>query len=839
MSNDIIVKLTVKKKPIIKFKFSKNVGKEMFVDKDIEEFYRVRKEILVPTKFFTDPYWQLQNYVLPYSFSHFAIDSYKKVRFVKGKYQDALLKRDNIDAHQKLTIYRRRQFRFIKLFKLINNKKASKIAVITRNVYMSGLEDILLLRELTSKKYKSDIVDIYDYQSDLYENNKSSDFRIYQQLGKYHKFNLIKKNNSFCDCQSITSDKKYNFITFNVSTYLRSKDKLNELVNNQNLLNVFVTVCKKLEKGGNFTADLYNCQYGVTIELMELMAYYFEEFYLVKAKENNPMRNYFTIIGKNFGGINEKDELNEIINSCRQLFEKSSDCGRESGMYINKVVSKLDANVKKDISKYIDETRLRRNITLSNIVNLYNRIKYLKSVNEINEVLKGVIFRNNVIMTNYLLEEGLITKAVVKEAAIKSLEGIKAEFKSNRIVPIMITFDKNLVKNRDDKLGNISIALEALSGKLKKVKRLIDNKDDNKWSKVSYNLKMYRNLKKVISKNYLGGIFVSQAFIKMSEILRNVDGIIVKKDVNQGVYRTFSICEAPGQFVLAINHYLKTVFGNDVKHEWLANSLNPLSSDVKKKFGNVFGNDYNLMRNHMDRWLFGKNGTGDVTKIENIKEFKKLVPRDIKLMTSDCGLQMRDEKLFLEQETYMTPSNLAQIVCALYCMPINCNFVFKTFLPAVEILNVSLLYLVFMSFKKVVFYKPVVNPGSSEFYVVGIDYKGSSVVEKFEAFDKMFKVLRNVKRSKSGNSGMIDLVDVNISVMDGWDKDEKFMSNYTEAIGTLINKTSESIYRTLLFYDDNTVVNKYNKELDNLRNVAVDQWIKFFKFKKLNNVTSF
>lgn len=835
MNNDIIVELGVKRKPDFDLKFSKKVSKEMFHDKDIEEFYRIRKDILVPTKFFTNPYWQLQNYLLPYSFSHFAIGSYKKVKFAKGKFQNSILKRDNIDAHKKLTVFRRRQFRFIKLFDLINNKREAKVAVITRNVYMSGLEDILLYRELASKRYKSDIIDVYDYESDLYEDNKDSDPEIYKQLGRYHNFNLIKRGNSFCDCSDVMKNKKYNYMAFNMITYLRSKEALNELVNNQNLLSVFVTLCSNLEKGGNFTAEMYNCRYGVTVELMELIAYYFDAFYIVKGKENNPMRYYFTIIGKGFKGIGISD-LDRIVKACAELYEKSEHCGRDSGIYINKVIKKgVSAGVKKEVGKYVMESDNRRELVLSSLVNLYNRVKDLVRVGQVNDVLKGVIFRNNVIMTNYLLSEGLVSKDIVRSSAVSSLEKMKSDFRKNEIDPVMVVFDKKTVKDRDDKLGKVSVALEALSGKLKKVKRLIDSADDKRWSKVSYNLKMYRDLKGVISKQYLGGIFVSQAFIKMSEILRNVDGLVVRKDIVGGVYKSFSICEAPGQFVLAINHYLKTEMGKGVKLEWLANSLNPLSSQVKKKFGNVFGDDYNLMRDHMDRWLFGKNETGDITKIENIKEFKKLVPRDIKLMTSDCGLQMRDEKLFLEQETYMTPSNLAQIVCGLYCMPKGCNFIFKTFLPAVETLNVSLLYTVYRNFEKMVFYKPVVNPGSSEFYVVGLNYKGSDGVK----FNKMFDVLRSVKRSRSGDDGMIDLVDVNVSVIDGWDKDEGFMGYYTEAIGKLIDRTSESIYRTLLFYDGGSVVNKYYAELNGIRKSAVNGWIKFFKFKRLNDVTAF
>ena len=53
----------------------------------------------------------------------------------------------------------------------------------------------------------------------------------------------------------------------------------------------------------------------------------------------------------------------------------------------------------------------------------------------------------------------------------------------------------------------------------------------------------------------------------MSEILDIID-IIPKNNYN---FTSFSLCEAPGQFILAINYYLKT-HTNNKKYNWYANS---------------------------------------------------------------------------------------------------------------------------------------------------------------------------------------------------------------------------------------------------------------------------
>lgn len=805
--------------------FKKTANKILYSnDKTEKEIQYIRNNILKKTKQFPDPYWNLQGYVFPHSHTHFSLQKYKNVYFdKKNKVNKDVVIRENIDAYRKLTVYTRFFFDILCKYKLFNNRKLCKIAIFTKNVYLTGLEDILTYRLVNSSKSKNDKIHIYDYKTDLYPNNRQSNQHIYKQLHRYNNFDIINIRESFCNnnFQIVKESKqKYDFMEFSVFHYLREKREMNELSNTQNLLSSIIIIGKHLEKGGNVFINMYSCKYGITSQLLQLLCYHFTEVHLVKSKYRNPIRPYFSVIAKGFKCM-KKNVLDLLLDISQKYYKLNSDCGITDNIYLHQILKKKCYEIDTFIKQFLLETNDLRMFAVNSIVLLYNQLKNT-NINKCNKILQNVIERNNIILNNYLLKSGLISKSIVKSNAIYTLNNLQQNMNKNRFEPIHIVFDKkNIVKNNDnlDKL-DIDLAFINLDGRLKQVKNLIDNTNDTKWSNISYKMKLFRELKKVITKQYLNGVTISQAFLKMTEIL-NFINVIDKKQINKnGVFKTFSICEAPGQFILAINNFIQTNITANYRLEWLANSLNPLSSEVKNKYGNVFGDDYKLMQNHMDNWLFGKNQTGDITNIDNIKDFKKYVPNDINLMTSDCGLQMRDEKLMAEQETYMTLSNLAQICCALFCMPVKCNFIFKTFLPAVKNINVSLIYLLYKCFNKIIFYKPLVNPGSSEFYIVCLDYKGDNEVKKLDGFKKMFSLLKATK------------LDVNDCVINNWQKDTDFVGFYINSIKMLIDKTCESIYRTLAVYNGNITGYNYNA----LRNKAVKSWIKFFKIKKNVNI---
>ena len=61
----------------------------------------------------------------------------------------------------------------------------------------------------------------------------------------------------------------------------------------------------------------------------------------------------------------------------------------------------------------------------------------------------------------------------------------------------------------------------------------------------------------------------------------------------------------------------------------------------------IFGDNYNMIKNNPDKWIYG-DGTGDVTK--NIKFYSEKYSNSIDLVSSDCGL---GESVFGVQEKTM------------------------------------------------------------------------------------------------------------------------------------------------------------------------------------------
>jgi cap2 methyltransferase len=103
--------------------------------------------------------------------------------------------------------------------------------------------------------------------------------------------------------------------------------------------------------------------------------------------------------------------------------------------------------------------------------------------------------------------------------------------------------------------------------------------------------------------------------------------------------KAFHICEAPGTFILASKYYLNKFYPN-IKYSWKATSLNPKFLD---KDG--IGDTYGLLQKYKKKWSFGKDETGDITKEENIKYYKKIC-EDCDFIIGDCGIPWTEDKNF-------------------------------------------------------------------------------------------------------------------------------------------------------------------------------------------------
>jgi len=296
---------------------------------------------------------------------------------------------------------------------------------------------------------------------------------------------------------------------------------------------------------------------------------------------------------------------------------------------------------------------------------------------------------------------------------------------------------------------------------LKKEIKGIKNKDVKVPQPVTYATEDFtRGLSRFISNRYnqLPAPTISNAFTKLWEVLETFPSII-KRD--NKTFKVFHICEAPGQMILATKYFASKKRSNlDMKnYDWRSNSLNPYNVENKEKFvGKTFADDYKLIKNNPKKWLWGADNTGDITKVKNIKWFRKYISEQwlssstssntndkIDFICGDGGLSTDNDPFLLQK------LDLAQAITVVACSSKGGSCCIKHFTPFLrsnkDTYNASgfflgFLYLYYTAFEQVSLFKPYSsNPDSGEFYVVGVNFLGISESQ----IENLYKVLDGFK----------------------------------------------------------------------------------------------
>lgn len=271
-----------------------------------------------------------------------------------------------------------------------------------------------------------------------------------------------------------------------------------------------------------------------------------------------------------------------------------------------------------------------------------------------------------------------------------------------------------------------------------------------------------RGVARYINDNFKLNYPISNGFIKLWELYNLVPKLlpIIKNKKNINV---FHIAEAPGQWIHTTDYYIYTTLVKNKdstfkKYNWYANSLNPYNKINIKKYGNdLFKDNYGFIKKYQNRWIYGKDNTGDITNIDNIKWFKKFIEdkpnfngsNSNKLITSDAGISSDYDMLLMQK------LDLSQILMVLTISNKGDNCVIKHFLPFLEKKNITytssglyinMMYLYILSFENIKFIKPSTsNPNSGEFYVLGLNFKGFDNKQ----LNKLYKFMNNMKINKT------------------------------------------------------------------------------------------
>lgn len=288
--------------------------------------------------------------------------------------------------------------------------------------------------------------------------------------------------------------------------------------------------------------------------------------------------------------------------------------------------------------------------------------------------------------------------------------------------------DKKLKKsyNEYEKYLNLLNELEESNILIEKVGYYIDSRrdldydsDDKQLATYDKYKRRYRfynplntklRLKNVVEEKFKTGE-ITQAFLKMWEILHKCN--LVNPRIHKDEYKSFHLCEAPGQFIKSLNHYVKT--HGIKKFTWHGQSLEP------SKGG--YSDSYGFFKKYPKRWHWG-----DITKLENVKKYKNM-GLDVNLITSDCGLSWGDPRYY----------NVAacSYMAILMLLPIGSDMIYKILLPAKPIVW-NMIYISYQYFQDLIFYKPVQNYHSREFYIIGKKFLGLPQ-QMITIFEHIFK----------------------------------------------------------------------------------------------------
>lgn len=351
-----------------------------------------------------------------------------------------------------------------------------------------------------------------------------------------------------------------------------------------------------------------------------------------------------------------------------------------------------------------------------------------------------------------------------------------------------------------------------LKRELNSWKRIIDtkeqfinnnlDKDIIDWNKLTDCIDVYRNLKKILAWKF-GSEMTTNAWTKFYEIFMNEH--FCKNGTEY--FKTFHLCEAPGAFISATNHALCTV-DPDINFEWYAQSLNPNSCKNQSQYPSMLEDQYGMIFNNRQRWLFGTNGTGDITNVDNIKSYgSNKTLADVDLITGDGGLRV-PSNLFNEQERYISQIVFAEIMTVLEVLPKGKDCVFKMFIPFAEPITISSLYLLTTLFDELKIVKPQTShPSSSEVYCVGKKYHGRTSIPK-TVYNKMYGIMTKFNP------------DENVVAVD-----PKFLKELEKCSRYFCSSQIESIKRSMYYRKTYYYDYDLQNDMTHLREQLTNQWI--------------
>ena len=409
-----------------------------------------------------------------------------------------------------------------------------------------------------------------------------------------------------------------------------------------------------------------------------------------------------------------------------------------------------DGTIKID-KEVVDKIVYERLIQIIYILNKnkipYNKV-YLVHINNYNKYFMNKLFTFEQKINYNLIKYNKVKKSFKSKKSRKSKKSSKSK-KSWRIEKELYKLGKYASYHYEE-LNNIQDE-NSFGYKIKEdlLKKLDLKKIPKEVKEISEGFA--RGVAKYALINFKLPHKTSNGYMKLWEIYATVPQLVQrKKQLN-----VFHLAEAPGQWINCTRHFIETKRQQVQHYNWLANSLNPTNPDNIAKYGKyIFGDDYGFLKRYPQKWLFGADDTGDITKSANVRWFRDYMERFVKkggqpihLVTGDAGMVGDIPLVELQKIEY------AQMCMVAATSSIGGNCVIKHFLHYLNAypnsyegsgFMISFIYIYYLMFDEVRLIKPhTSNPNSREFYLVGLRFRGIND----DIFNKLMKNLDNFEEN--------------------------------------------------------------------------------------------
>lgn len=183
--------------------------------------------------------------------------------------------------------------------------------------------------------------------------------------------------------------------------------------------------------------------------------------------------------------------------------------------------------------------------------------------------------------------------------------------------------------------------LQALKASLNDVKNRLSDKNVQVWHQHTNSTNRAGKVMAEV-RSAANAELCTQAWCKFYEILGTFS-LLPAAALQSGELNTVHLCEAPGAFIAALNHYLKTTESTHYcDWSWVANTLNPYH---EANGGGTTIADDRLIANTLPWWFFGSDNTGDImtqTYLLELQAFVAHMRGGVHVVTADGSFDCQE-----------------------------------------------------------------------------------------------------------------------------------------------------------------------------------------------------